>query len=119
MSDLSMLAIRTSGDGLWSTEEGRSVGFLRYEVYGGDDSIDLREIRVFFDVRDWDVMRLGLIYTDSGWLTGFQSLLRAQGFSERAAEAVEYSEQGMQGRDFVSLDAGGPFIDEWNVRVSG
>jgi hypothetical protein len=35
------------------------------------------------------------------------------GFNQAQADSVEYSEQGMQGDDFVSLDAETPMIAAW------
>ena len=54
----------------------------------------------------------GLIYSDPQWIKEFRLLLKAHGFSYAAAENVDYSEKGMQGVNYVSLDAGRTFIFE-------
>jgi hypothetical protein len=71
------------------------------------------EMRVYFDTSSWDVYSVGLIYTDDAWLVGFKQLLIELGFNQAQADSVEYSEQGMQGDDFVSLDAETPMIAAW------
>lgn len=43
----------------------------------------------------------------------FRSGLIALGFTEEAANDVDYSEQGMQGDDYVSMDACVKFYNEW------
>ena len=70
------------------------------------------ELRAYFDEETWDSTELGDIYTDKQWISDFRKLLVKHGFSERAVEDVHYSEAGMQGRDYVSMDVGDPFIIE-------
>lgn len=105
----------TAGDGYWTTFQ-KPVAITHLDIaYLDDESLaasSFGELRVYFDESTWDCSETGLIYTDKLWLKEFRSLLVKQGFSLRAAEAVEYSEQGMQGDDFVSLDIGDPFIVE-------
>jgi len=48
---------------------------------------------------------LGLIYTDSAFLECVHTALIKAGISIEAAEDVCYSEQGMQGDNYVSMDA--------------
>lgn len=93
--------IETSGDGLWSSKQ-QSVDCIGYEVRGkqGDD---FGELRVYFDTRSWDVDEDGLIYTDPGFLAGVRDAFVNIG-------DIHYSEQGMQGDDFVSFDVGAEFL---------
>jgi hypothetical protein len=66
----------------------------------------ISDLRVDFDPHDWDVQEDGLIYTDPLWLHELQQLLHTQlGIPAEIAHAVGYSEQGMQGEDWVSCDA--------------
>jgi hypothetical protein len=51
-----------------------------------------------------------LIYTDSLFLASLKRILAEQGFD---ASDVTYSEQGMQGTDYVSLDVGPKFLTSW------
>jgi hypothetical protein len=93
--------IDTTGDGLWSTKK-QSVDCIGYEVYGkqGDS---FGELRVYFDTRTWNVENDGLIYTDSGFLAGVRDAFVH-------GDDIDYSEQGMQGDDFVSFDVGAEFL---------
>jgi hypothetical protein len=52
----------------------------------------------------------GLIYTDKGFMTELKALLEANGLD---ASDIGYSEQGMQGENYVSLDVGENFIGSW------
>ena len=70
------------------------------------------ELRAYFDTKTWDVDQEGLIYTDKQWMADFKKLLMKKGFSQLAVESIDYSEQGMQGDDYVSMDVGDPFIIE-------
>lgn len=105
----------TAGDGLWSSEktivslDRLELDPLEYE----DEPVTFGELRVYFDVRDWHVREDGLIYTDSKFLAELRDSLREYGFSEAGARDVHYSEQGMQGDDYVSCDIGEAFIADW------
>ena len=63
-------------------------------------------------VTNWNVDKQGLIYTDPQWINDFRVGLRALGFTEEMVHAVDYSEHGMQGTTFVSLDVGAAFLVE-------
>ena len=93
--------IKTSGDGYWSNKK-QSVECIAYEVFGkqGDD---FGELRVYFDTHTWNVETDGLIYTDLGFIAGIR-----EAFVHR--DDIHYSEQGMQGDDFVSFDVGAEFL---------
>jgi hypothetical protein len=95
----------TDGNGFWSSHKCK-VKILSMELTEAD-------LRVYFSVIDWDVDKYGLIYTDEGWMKGFKALLRMTGFSAAATLEVCYSEQGMQGVNYVSLDVGKKFIQEF------
>jgi hypothetical protein len=105
----------TDGSGLWS-ECSRPVKIIGMDIaYLDDESLvtaTFGELRVYFDTDSWDTDLHGLIYTDKQWIREFQNLLVRSGFSHRAAEGVYYSEQGMQGHDYVSLDIADTFFIE-------
>lgn len=105
---------QTDGSGLWSHAV-RVVKITGLDLaYLDEDSLiesTFGELRAYFDEDSWYADD-GLIYTDESWMTDFRRMLRQMGFSERASEAVDYSEAGMQGRDYVSMDVGDPFIIE-------
>ena len=99
----------TCGDGYWSdvakevfvTDVGMFVSTQQEdgEYYGDGD------MYVLYDEATWDNSVDGLIYTDSAFLEQVRTALIAGGVSIEAAEAVTYSEQGMQDDGRVSLDA--------------
>jgi hypothetical protein len=100
--------------GYWSRCPMRRVHISKIDV---DDSTDpgvFGELQATFD-KGWDCKKDGLIYTDSLWMKDFRQGLVALGFSQEAADNVSYSEQGMQGGKFVSMDVGKKFLDEWKV----
>lgn len=100
----------TDGSGYWS-DVVKSVTITKLAV--SSNSVEDHvwgELRVYFDTDTWDVDRHGLIYTDSLFLAELRAELNQLGYT---GSDVDYSEQGMQGRDFVSLDVGGQFLDSW------
>jgi hypothetical protein len=104
-------AILTGGDGLWSQAK-RLIPVTRLELSYVSDEGDFGELRVYFDVRNWNVEKLGLIYTDHAFMTSLQRRLTKMGL---AGADVSYSEQGMQGDDYVSCDVGAEFIASWQA----
>jgi hypothetical protein len=111
------LRLPTSGRGRWSlcvTDGVHITGMaLAYVTasHGGD--FDYGELRVYFDKKTWNTNERGLIYTDPGFLKALRRALVDMGFSEKAAKDVQYSEQGMQGDNYVSLDVFKRFVPEW------
>jgi hypothetical protein len=103
-------AILTGGDGYWSQAK-RLIPVTRLELSTNDEG-DFGELRVYFDVRNWNVDKLGLIYTDRAFMTSLQRRLDKMGL---AGADVGYSEQGMQGTDYVSCDVGADFIASWQA----
>ena len=93
--------IDTTGDGLWSNKK-TSVKCIGYEVHG-KQSARFGELRIYFDTTTWDVDEYGLIYTDTGFLAGVRDAFVH-------GDDIDYSEQGMQGDDFVSFDVGTEFL---------
>jgi hypothetical protein len=90
----------------------KSVPVTELELAYNDDD-HFGELRVYFDTMVWITDKFGLIYTDPQWLKELRNLLRQLEFSVAAAKDVSYSEQGMQGDDYVSLDVGAKFIKAW------
>jgi hypothetical protein len=104
--------ISTNGRGYWSSRQA-VVQLERMSMAYLSDESDFGELRVYFDTRDWDVDEHGLIYTDRQWLDEFRGVLETLGFSNEALYSVNYSEQGMQGLDYVSMDVTEQFIREY------
>lgn len=103
----------TAGNGLWSNEEKdvRIVDIVleRGTQWEGERSI-FGELRVYFDTKTWDTYEDGLIYTDRKFERQLRRFLNAHGLP---GKDVSYSEQGMQGDNYVSLDAGTKFYKAW------
>jgi hypothetical protein len=73
------------------------------------DEQDFGELRVYFDTSTWDVNKDGLIYTDTLFKQDLMQFVKQQGL----VVDLCYSEQGMQGDNYVSLDVGKEFLDSW------
>lgn len=103
------------GGGLWSNTakevfvESLSIVVNTVNEYADDDTDEVcycdGDLQACFTTDTWDVDTLGLIYTDTAFLDCVQTELIKAGISIEAAEAVSYSEQGMQGDNYVSMDA--------------
>ena len=103
---------RTSGDGYWA-EAVKTVRIKRVALTYIDDERTFGELCAHYDTRDWDVNQDGLIYSDMGWKHTFLTCMENEfGFSPDAILDISYSEQGMQGVDYVSMDVGSQFIME-------
>ena len=57
----------------------------------------------------------GLIYTDRQFLRELRAFLDAHGLP---GADVDYSEQGMQGDNYVSLDIGKDFLRAWSAKFA-
>ena len=99
--------LHTCGDGYWSTAA-KAVTVTGLQLAYTNDELDFGELRVQFAKGDWDVDADGLIYTDTQFLDELRDLLASMGID---ASDVSYSEQGMQGDNYVSLDVGERFIN--------
>ena len=113
---MNSFVLHTSGGGYWSNTQTRvRVTDLRLDLLDDDDDEPFGELRVYFDTATWDVNEHGLIYTDSGFFAELKQYLERQGLD---TSDLSYSEQGMQGDDYVSLDVGELFIASWRERAT-
>jgi len=101
--------IATSGTGYWSDVARNGILINGLEV----DS-DLKELRIFFDTESWLPSVDGLIYTDPLAMSHIKTQLTAMGLS---CNNIGYSEQGMQGDNYISLDIDVEFIDSLDIDV--
>jgi hypothetical protein len=106
--------LNTAGNGLWSGEE-RAVRVTDIKLGYVADELDFGELCVYFNKKTWDVRKHGLIYTDRQFLRELREFLDAQGLP---GADVDYSEQGMQGDNYVSLDIGEDFLAAWARKFS-
>lgn len=102
--------LRTDGSGLWSSTA-KLVQIVGLDMGYRDEDDEFGELRVYFNTKDWDVMEEGLIYTDDNFIYELDQALTKLGL---AGNDVDYSEQGMQGDDYVSCDVGAAFIASWD-----
>lgn len=100
----------TAGNGYWSSKA-KAVEIVDMQLGYVSDEKDFGELRVYFNQATWDTKVDGLIYTDRLFRTELNAFLIAQGLA-----AAEYSEQGMQGNGYVSLDVGGKFLAAWEAK---
>jgi len=109
------LVFCTAGDGYWSSRRAK-VRIVGIDIpYLDESETDFAEMVVKFDLRDWNTDQDGLIYTDSRFIDDLRNYFIEHGFSRVAVAALDYSEQGMQGDDYVSLDASGEFLRQWRL----
>jgi hypothetical protein len=106
------VVLNTDGKGLWSNVD-KPVKVTSIEVHTYEDET-FGEMRVFFDTKSWDIDRFGLIYTDKLFE---KELFQYLSFLGVNCERCGYSEQGMQGDDYVSLDVGEKFIKSFSKVV--
>ena len=104
----------TGGNGLWSIVE-TAVEITDMRLGYVSDEGDFGELCVFFNKATWDVNTDGLIYTDGDFLFELKLFLTQHGL---AGNDVDYSEQGMQGDDYVSLDVGEAFLASWQAKFN-
>lgn len=109
---MSVIQFKTDGSGYWSAVE-KAVTITDMVVDA--DYTDFGELRVVFDLDTWNTDTDGLIYTDKLFLKELRAFLDYHGLP---GSDVTYSEQGMQGVGFVSLDIGRKFIKAWDKKFN-
>jgi len=111
------IILNTDGKGLWSRQAKpvivTGVNCMIGKIEDEDQERLMGELMVRFDLASWDTDKDGLIYTDDLFLAQLREFLLSQGFTLENVNDVFYSEQGMQGDEYVSLDVGSDFCQEW------
>ncbi len=107
------LTCRTQGNGLWSNIA-KDVLIWKLELDSVEEDNKFGELEVYFKRSSWKIEDDGLIYTDPLFMKEFKEQLAKLGFSKKALKDLDYSEQGMQGDNYVSCDVGKHFIKEYN-----
>lgn len=108
--------LRTGGEGLWSTHA-CTLRVTKLAVHGmehensKDETYLAGELRVYFDPKTWSTTQHGLVYTDGVFLRNLKEYLADLVPPEN--QDISYSEMGMQGDDYISLDVGPKFIEAW------
>lgn len=108
---MSKVIFSTSGDGYWS-ETAKAVEITDMQLGYISDELDFGELRVYFNTDTWDVNEDGLIYTDKQFKIDLMQFLT----EHNLVVDLCYSEQGMQGDNYVSLDVGKDFLDSWAAK---
>jgi len=108
---MTKVIFNTSGDGYWSNVA-KAVEITDMRVAYINDEYDFGELRVYFNTATWNVNTDGLIYTDTQFKQDLMQFVKQQGL----VVDLSYSEQGMQGDDYVSLDVGKEFLDSWRTK---
>lgn len=108
------IIFNTSGTGLWSGDI-KPVTITDITIGYIDEERDFGELRVYFDTKTWNTEDSGLIYTDRQFMKELQQFLNNHGLP---GKDVSYSEQGMQGDDYVSCDIGQLFINAWAAKFN-
>ena len=114
---MSQVILNTDGKrALWSNRA-KAVRIVDMVLEKGteyeDDRTIFGEFRVYFDTETWDTYEDGLIYTDEGFMRELRAFFNAHGLP---GKDISYSEQGMQGDDYVSCDVGGKFLKSWGEK---
>jgi len=100
------LKLHVEGTGCWTSWSGDVTGTLKFKVTepsvgpSGTKYEGFAEGRFYLD--DWN-NELGMIYTDPEFMNQLQNSLTGLGFIN--SQDIDYSEAGMQGEDYVSMDA--------------
>ena len=108
---MTKVIFNTYGDGYWSNVA-KPVEIVDMRLGYISDELDFGELRVYFNTDTWDVSKDGLIYTDSQFKRDLMAFVKQHGL----VVDLCYSEQGMQGDDYVSLDVGKEFLDSWAAK---
>jgi hypothetical protein len=98
----------TNGNGYWSNVS-KAVEVTDMKLGYVSDEGDFGELCVYFNTDTWNVDTDGLIYTDSLFKEELMHFIKEQGL----VVDLCYSEQGMQGDNYVSFDVGKEFLDSW------
>ena len=104
----------TNGSGLWSNLQKR-IKILVMEICYLDDEENFGELRLYFNPKIWNIEKYGLIYTDELFLDDFIKYLNKYYVFNINKNDLSYSEQGMQGYDFVSCDINSTFIQNYHA----
>jgi len=107
------VVFNTDGSGYWSNKA-KAVEVVDMQLGYVSDEKDFGELCVYFNTDTWDTQKDGLIYTDGLFLLQLQMFLDEHGLSAN----VCYSEQGMQGDNYVSLDVEEDFLQAWNAKFN-
>jgi hypothetical protein len=99
---LGHLTLNVGGDGLWSNTKQKLQVVLRasyIEEPDDEESWNKTDLFAFFSIADWNIREEGLVYTDKTFVAELNKALEDRGYPK-----AYYSEQGMQGFDYIHFD---------------
>ena len=109
------VTFNTNGRGYWSRKQA-AVEITGLQLNYVNDEGLFGELCVHFNTDTWDVNKDGLIYTDKQFMQEFKAFLDAQGLPSKD---ICYSEQGMQGNNYVSMDImSAKFLQAWDSKFN-
>ena len=102
------ISASTNGRGLWSSEKKIvNIHKMRFKpyIYLRDDCDEASlYVDAFFYAKNWNTRKDGLIYTDNRWMREFRNGFYAMFPELKEVDArIDYTEQGMQGGNYVSM----------------
>lgn len=103
------IVLETSGKGLWSSvTKTVAIHRLTWCRFSHDDDHQFWTVAAYFRKSEWDIMKHGLIYTDPRFIGQLRRALvdlRRRGLvADLPWGRLDYTEQGMQGGNYVSLE---------------
>ena len=107
-----LVTLKTSGRGFWSKRKA-SIRITKLHLGFVSKNEQFGELRVHFNTDDWRVDQHGLIYSDPMFMRELRTYLTSIGL---VGKDVSYSEQGMQGDNYVSCDIGEKFIKSYRAK---
>ena len=104
-SKIKTLTASTNGKGYY-TDQAKKVRIteIRISRYMRSKNVrdkPLLQMEVYFNTKDWNTKKDDLIYGDEKWISELRKGLQSIGF---VATGLDYTEQGMQEDDFVSVE---------------
>lgn len=108
---MTKVVFNTAGDGYWSNVS-KPVEIVDMRINYVNDEQSFGELCVYFNTDTWNVNVDGLIYTDSQFKIDLMAFIKQHDL----VVDLSYSEQGMQGNDYVSLDVGAEFLASWYAK---
>ena len=95
--------LHTNGKGLWSPcKKATKVKSIDIEDVSDSYGNHHYYVNVYLYKSTWNTNTDGLVYTDPQWIKELREVMRDAGFKHW--KKIDYTEQGMQGDDYVSLE---------------
>lgn len=96
----------TTTNGLYHATKGKKIRIVGISVDYDENEPNEALVNVYFDKKTWDVEKDGYVYSDMGFLKELKASLIGQGLPKDATEKLTYTEAGMQGDNWISLEFG-------------